>query len=42
MMIEPRMTGVRLSFALMDWKDLGQKYPTAMDKLQHMPCTWNT
>lgn len=30
---QPSMTGVRLSFALSDWKSLGEVYPPAMDKL---------
>ncbi|WP_010583194.1 hypothetical protein [Schlesneria paludicola] len=31
---QPAMTGVRLSFALGYWYDLGQKYPPALDKLE--------
>jgi len=33
---EAGMSGVRLSFALSDWKALGKKYPPAMDALVEM------
>ncbi len=32
----PSMYGVRLSFALTYWKELGQSYPPAMDKLKEI------
>src|SRR5436190_22278410 len=32
--VEPSYYGVRLSFALRDWVELGRKYPPAMEKLQ--------
>jgi len=32
--ISPSMGGVRLSFALSDWVDLGAKYPPALDSLK--------
>ncbi len=31
---QPSQTGVRLSFALMDWVELGAFYPTAIEKLK--------
>lgn len=31
---EPSMVGVRLSFALSHWMELGKKYPPALDKLK--------
>jgi len=31
--LDPGQGGVRLSFALSDWAELGKKYPKAMDKL---------
>lgn len=31
---QPSMSGVRLSFALNYWKDLGKKYPPALEKLK--------
>ena len=34
--INQAMTGVRLSFALTYWKNLGQEYPPAMDKLRQI------
>lgn len=32
--IDPGYRGVRLSFALMNWVELGKKYPKAMEKLK--------
>ncbi len=32
--VQPAMTGVRLSFALLYWKELGALYPPAFDKLR--------
>lgn len=32
--LEPSMSGVRVSFALADWHELGKKYPPAMEKLK--------
>ena len=34
--ISPSMSGVRLSFALGDWKRLGDKYPPALDSLKKL------
>ena len=34
--IQPSMTGVRLSFALMYWTELGRKYPPALEKLKEI------
>jgi len=34
--IEPSLSGVRLSFALSDWKRLGKDYPPAMEKLRQI------
>lgn len=33
---QPSMTGVRLSFALMYWVELGRKYPPALEKLKEI------
>ena len=33
---QPSMTGVRLSFALMYWTELGRKYPPALEKLKEI------
>ncbi|TKB97698.1 hypothetical protein [Pedobacter cryophilus] len=33
---EKEMTGVRLSFALSDWKKLGEQYPPALDSLKQI------
>ncbi|MGB0257860.1 MAG: hypothetical protein ACPGES_04320 [Coraliomargarita sp.] len=33
---QPSMTGVRLSFALSYWTDLGKKYPPALQKLKEI------
>ena len=34
--ISPSLSGVRLSFALSDWKRLGSSYPPAMEKLRQI------
>lgn len=34
--INPAMSGVRLSFALNGWRDLGKEYPPALDKMKSL------